>query len=341
MTNVVSALQLMPLGFYMVLSVLFGLILGSFANVLIWRTPRNESIMKPGSHCPDCLKPIRWYDNIPLFSYILLLRGKCRDCKKPISLRYPIVELTVALVALWGVVAWQGDPVRQLMAVLLSPILMSLALIDIELMELPDSLVTAIAVIGLFGVFLTGGSDATWQVVTLLVMVIFLTIVWRKIFGKELTEEEQKMAEDSEPTLKERLIWGGGGFLIGVISLVIGFYGTLNYAGWNAVWGLLAGGGGLLTLWGFFLFLQGREAIGLGDIKLMAAVGIITGPGRVLIAYVLGAILGILIWIAMRIKKGHGTDQPFPFGPALISGAWVSWLYGEALLDWYLKLIFS
>ena len=75
-----------------VLTVLLGLCVGSFLNVVIYRIPNNMSLVKPASHCPKCNAPIKWYDNIPLISYIVL-RGKCRHCKEPISFRYPFVEL--------------------------------------------------------------------------------------------------------------------------------------------------------------------------------------------------------------------------------------------------------
>jgi leader peptidase (prepilin peptidase)/N-methyltransferase len=74
----------------------FGLIIGSFLNVCIYRLPRHESIVTPGSHCPACGKPVRPYDNIPVLSY-LWLRGKCRFCRRPISLQYPMVELLTGL----------------------------------------------------------------------------------------------------------------------------------------------------------------------------------------------------------------------------------------------------
>ena len=75
-----------------VLTVLVGLAVGSFLNVVIYRLPNDMSLSKPASHCPKCKEKIKWYDNIPLLSYILL-RGKCRHCKEPISLRYPFIEL--------------------------------------------------------------------------------------------------------------------------------------------------------------------------------------------------------------------------------------------------------
>lgn len=81
-----------------VLTIVLGLCIGSFLNVVIYRLPLNMSLAKPNSHCPKCQNPIKWYDNIPVISYIVL-RGKCRHCGEKISLRYPIVELLNCL--LW------------------------------------------------------------------------------------------------------------------------------------------------------------------------------------------------------------------------------------------------
>ncbi|MDR0336671.1 MAG: prepilin peptidase [Planctomycetaceae bacterium] len=84
----------------------FGMCIGSFLNVVIYRLPRGKSLSNPPSHCPQCHHPIRWYDNVPVFGWIFL-RGKCRDCKEPINIRYPIVEAlcgcifgTISLLAL-------------------------------------------------------------------------------------------------------------------------------------------------------------------------------------------------------------------------------------------------
>lgn len=79
--------------FTIVITLVLGLVVGSFLNVVIYRVPNNMSIAFPSSHCPKCQHPLKWYDNIPIISYIIL-RGKCRYCKEPISIRYPIVEMT-------------------------------------------------------------------------------------------------------------------------------------------------------------------------------------------------------------------------------------------------------
>ncbi len=80
-------------------SAIFGLLVGSFLNVVILRVPRNQSIVKPRSSCPKCHKQIKWYENLPLVSYILL-RGKCSHCKAKISWRYPLIEALVGLISL-------------------------------------------------------------------------------------------------------------------------------------------------------------------------------------------------------------------------------------------------
>src|SRR5690554_2192726 len=97
------------------LSGVLGLLIGSFLNVVVWRLPRGESLSYPGSHCPKCEHPIRWWDNLPVVSW-LVLRGRCRDCGEPISARYPLVELTTGL-AFAGVAWWVlsgGGPLPEL-----------------------------------------------------------------------------------------------------------------------------------------------------------------------------------------------------------------------------------
>src|SRR3954466_8810346 len=117
---------------------LLGLVIGSFLNVVIWRVPRGQSVVRPPSHCPGGAAPIAPRDNIPVVSW-LVLRGRCRHCGNPISKRYPAVELaTGALCA--DLAAWFG-PSAELPAYLyLAAVVVALTLIDPDLQRLPDAL---------------------------------------------------------------------------------------------------------------------------------------------------------------------------------------------------------
>ena len=86
----------MPAGIWIAWFFMLGAVIGSFLNVVIYRVPRRMSLAWPPSHCPHCQHRIRWYDNVPIVSW-LLLRGRCRDCKAPISPRYPLVEALTGL----------------------------------------------------------------------------------------------------------------------------------------------------------------------------------------------------------------------------------------------------
>jgi leader peptidase (prepilin peptidase)/N-methyltransferase len=121
----------------------FGLIIGSFLNVVVWRVPRGESIVHPPSACPHCAVPIRPYDNIPVLSW-LMLGGKCRSCRGPISARYPLVELATGL-AFSGIVlaGFLGAYSLALVPALLyfCTISITLTLIDIDTHRLPNAIV--------------------------------------------------------------------------------------------------------------------------------------------------------------------------------------------------------
>jgi leader peptidase (prepilin peptidase) / N-methyltransferase len=116
----------------------FGLLIGSFLNVVIWRVPRGESVARPPSHCPSCNTPIAPRDNVPVVSW-LLLRGRCRHCGTRISLRYPLVELGTGL--LFVAVALSIGPHADLPAFLyLAAVGVALAMIDLDVKRLPDVL---------------------------------------------------------------------------------------------------------------------------------------------------------------------------------------------------------
>ena len=128
-------------------AVLFGLVVGSFLNVVIHRVPRRESVVWPASYCPHCGEPIRPRDNVPLISY-MMLRGRCRNCKEPILVRYPAVEATTGL--LFGAAAFQfGVSLALLHALVFISALISLAVIDLEHRLLPNVIVGPAALAGL------------------------------------------------------------------------------------------------------------------------------------------------------------------------------------------------
>ena len=124
--------------FFEIFFFVLGAIIGSFLNVCIYRMPRNESIVRPGSRCPGCGTPIRFYDNIPIVSY-LILRGKCRKCGQAISIRYAAVELLTAV--LFAVLFWLfGLSIELAIALVFACLLIVISLIDLEFLIIPDIL---------------------------------------------------------------------------------------------------------------------------------------------------------------------------------------------------------
>ena len=128
-------------------SVLLGLVVGSFLNVVIYRMPRGLSLVRPGSQCPECKTPIRWYDNVPLLSWISL-KGRCRKCDNPISVRYPLVEGFTGLS--FGFAMWRfGLSWHVGLAWFFIAVLICLALIDLDHMIIPSRITLPGAAIGL------------------------------------------------------------------------------------------------------------------------------------------------------------------------------------------------
>jgi len=132
-----------------VLAGLLGVCVGSFLNVVIYRIPRGMRLDKPGSHCPACNYSLRWYDNIPVISY-LVLGGKCRKCKQKISIRYTVVELANMLLWLGSVwLFWEESIVFASVAALTSTVLICVFFIDLEHMLVLDRFVITLAVLGI------------------------------------------------------------------------------------------------------------------------------------------------------------------------------------------------
>ncbi|MDI6783091.1 MAG: prepilin peptidase [bacterium] len=271
---------------------LFGLAIGSFLNVCIYRIPLNQSIVKPRSHCPNCNNLIAWYDNIPLLSY-LILRGKCRHCKEPISIRYFIVELLTGI--LFVLVAWQfgGLNFVSITYIIIVGCLIVITFIDLDHFIIPDVITYPLMILGL---------------------VISLILVYMP------TQEFLINHEMSGP-----------------FSLNAGRL----YPLYNALFGLVIGGGILLLIGTTAKWILKKEAMGGGDVKLLAAMGTFLGYKLVLLILILASFVGSIIGaiVLIQAKRKEATATPFghyiPFGPYLAIGAVLALIWGNDIINWY------
>lgn len=254
-----------------------GLVFGSFANVVIWRFPRGESLSHPASRCPSCDTPIAWRDNVPVLSWVIL-RGRCRACGNPISARYPAVELASA--ALW-VLAWVlwGVSVRTAFGIAFFYGLLILAIIDMDTFRLPNPIVAVLGSIGAIGV---GVSSVTGRAAV-------------------------------------PLIGTGSPFAF-------------------ALWGAVGSAGLALFIALVYSVARKREGFGMGDVKLLAVIGIFLGLYGVLVLFV-ASVVGAVVGIWQAARSDSGLSAKMPFGPYLAAGAVVIAVWGQALWAWYAGLI--
>lgn len=137
----------------------FGLLIGSFLNVVAYRLPRGESLAHPGSHCPSCDSPVRFFDNVPVLSW-LILRGRCRSCSQPIGSRYPLVEAVTAALFAAVVVVHVHDASKLVLGLVLVAFLVPIALIDADSKIIPNRLTLPAAVAGIvLGTVLDPGGE--------------------------------------------------------------------------------------------------------------------------------------------------------------------------------------
>lgn len=148
--------EMAPAWFINTFIVLFGLVIGSFLNVVIARLPERKSLSKPRSACPKCGYTLTWYDNIPVVSY-LFLRGKCRSCRAPISIRYPVVELLTALLFLTVTLRFGFTPLLIVRDLPFVAILVAITFIDLETRLIPDPLSLGGLALGLATAYFTPG----------------------------------------------------------------------------------------------------------------------------------------------------------------------------------------
>ena len=270
------------------LAAALGLVVGSFLNVVILRLPRRmewqwkrdarevleqpeiydpppPGIVVEPSHCPHCKARLRWYENIPLVSW-LAQGGKCRHCGERISAQYPLVEaltmlLTLACVWRFGF-GWQGFG-----AILFTWFLVAMSGIDFRTQLLPDSLT--------------------------------LPLMWL-------------------------------GFIAAHENLFVGPK--------TAIAGAAVGYGSLWLVWWLFKQLTGKEGMGHGDFKLLAAIGAWCGLKGILPTILMSSLVGAIIgsvWLAM---KGGDKATPLPFGPYLAIAGWIVFMWGDVLIGQYMRL---
>lgn len=140
---------------------LYGLAIGSFLNVCIWRMPLEKSLWRSGSACPKCGTPVRWFDNVPVFAWLLWLRGRCRDCGAPISPRYPLIEILTGFTALavWLHFGWSHLTVVYF---LFAAALIVATFIDLDHMIIPNEISVGGIPVGV-GLAAMGWLPITWK----------------------------------------------------------------------------------------------------------------------------------------------------------------------------------
>lgn len=179
-----------------ILALLFGLLIGSFLNVCIYRWPRDLSVVKPRSHCIACEKTIAWYDNIPVVSFVVL-RGRCRYCRARISYRYPVVELATGLLFFYWVYA-HGPSALALKMCVFSALLVGLIFSDLEERILPDEMTLGGVLAGLAFAWFVRVDDSSGQ-----------AILW--LVGLQPPDKYRSLAEAAMgAALPAFFLWGGG-----------------------------------------------------------------------------------------------------------------------------------
>ena len=249
------------IGFIFIVS----LCLGSFLNVCIWRIPTSQSIVLPGSMCPSCKHPIKFYDNIPVISF-LILRGRCRECGASISVRYPLVELATGGLAL-GAYFKFGISLEALIAFGFICTLLVAALIDIDHRIIPDII--------------------------------------------------------SLPAIP-------AGFIASF------FLSSLSWT--DSLLGILSGGGILLAVAWLYYRITGKEGMGGGDVKLLAAIGAFTGWQGVIFTVFVSSLAGSISGFILMARSGKTMKMAIPFGPFLSLGAVIYVFWGQELIRWYFRL---
>jgi leader peptidase (prepilin peptidase)/N-methyltransferase len=276
-----------------IFSFILGSVIGSFLNVCIYRLPRGESIVFPPSHCTSCGSGIKFYNNIPVLSF-LILGGKCADCGTRISLRYPAVELLSGLV-MAGLFYKFGLSLDTLFYALLVYSLVAVTFIDLSHMIIPNVITIPGMIIGLlFNILSTN-----WQI-------IFEQLI--KSF-KLLTQDQQGLIIDWQKLWE---LFGLSNLNLEVFFQVID---EVPFLG--SVFGLIIGGGLLFLIAFLYIAVRKQEGMGMGDVKLLAMIGAFLGWKGVVFVMLVSSLLGTVTGLSIILYKKGNLKYALPFGPFL------------------------
>lgn len=285
---------------------LFGLIVGSFLNVVIYRLPvmlqrdwkqqcremlaesdgpvspeaagqpatevaETFNLVTPRSRCSACGTPIKGYQNIPLVSY-LFLKGRCATCGEHISMRYPLIEMLTGILS--ALVATHfGYSIECAAALILLWSLIALSVIDLDHQLLPD--------------------------------IITLPLMWLGLSLSLFSHGD------------------GNPFFVGPQDAITG-----AIAGYLSLWSIYQG----------FKLVTGKEGMGYGDFKLLAALGAWLGWQMLFLIVILSAIVGLVAALGMIVFRGHDRQVPIPFGPYLAVAGFIALIWGPRLIDGYMSV---
>ncbi len=270
-----------------------GLVFGSFLNSLVYRI-ESENDLSGRSFCPECRKTIRWYDNLPVLSYVIL-KGRCRNCEKKISIRYPLIELLVGFVFL---IAFCGSEAGRSLSWWFGEVLVDSEAIVGSGFPAGDFAALLVLLVIFFILILVALYDAT----TKYVLSYYVYAAALLSVGYNLFQFDRE--------------WGFVNlyefFLPFVLSALIPAF-----------------------LFWLIVKLSRERAMGLGDIEIAVLVGLFLGWPLVLVSYYFAFVVGAAWGVFLIFRKKAGLKSEVPFGPFLIAGVFFAFLFGEQIIRWY------